>query len=98
MKRVTTLGLVVAALAAALLVQPVNAERHGAGTARLQLVEATVSQLQRALQTGLITRPVELAYAAGDEYLSISFRPGVFISASAGSRRLTDRLCSPTVG
>jgi amidase len=55
MKRVKTLGFVVAALVAAFLAQPVTAERHGAGTARLQLVEATVSQLQHALQTGLIT-------------------------------------------
>jgi len=31
------------------------------------------------LQTGLITRPVHLAYGAGDEYLSISFKPGVFM-------------------
>jgi hypothetical protein len=30
------------------------------------------------LQTGLITRPVTLDYGAGDEYLAISFKPGVF--------------------
>jgi amidase len=34
---------------------PVNAEERGSGTARLQLVEATVSQLQHAIQTKLIT-------------------------------------------
>jgi hypothetical protein len=33
----------------------------------------------QVLQTGLITRPVALGYEAGDEYLSISFRPGVFM-------------------
>ena len=30
------------------------------------------------LQTGPITRPVALDYHAGDEYLAISFKPGVF--------------------
>ena len=53
MKRITI--LTAAVLAAALLVQPITAEQHGAGTARLQLVEATVPQLQHAMQTGLIT-------------------------------------------
>src|SRR6187549_2300030 len=42
------------------------------------------------LQTGLITRPVELAYGAGDEYLSISFKPGVFMPRLPG-RRMIDR-------
>ena len=55
MKRIATLGFAVVALAGAFLARPVTAERHGAGTARLQLVEATVSQLQHALQTGLLT-------------------------------------------
>jgi hypothetical protein len=48
------------------------------------------------LQTGLITRPVELAYGAGDEYLSISFKPGVFMPRLPG-RRMVDRgLLRPT--
>ncbi|HKV13273.1 MAG TPA: amidase family protein [Thermoanaerobaculia bacterium] len=55
MKRIATLGFAAATLAGAFLAQPVHAERHGAGTAQLQLVEATVAQLQHALQTGLIT-------------------------------------------
>jgi hypothetical protein len=42
------------------------------------------------LQTGLITKPVELAYAAGDEYLSISFKPGVFMPRLPG-KRMVDR-------
>jgi hypothetical protein len=42
------------------------------------------------LQTGLITRPVPLAYAAGDEYLSISFKPGVFMPRLPG-KRMIDR-------
>ena len=34
---------------------PVAAQKHGAGTARLQLVEATVEDILKALQTKLIT-------------------------------------------
>jgi amidase len=34
---------------------PVAAEKHGVGTARLDLVEATVPEMKHALQTGLIT-------------------------------------------
>ena len=47
--------LAVVGLAAASFARPVIAEEHGEGTARLQLVEATVSQLQHAIQTKLIT-------------------------------------------
>jgi hypothetical protein len=36
------------------------------------------------LQTGLITRPVALDYGAGDEYLAISFKPGVFLHRMPG--------------
>jgi hypothetical protein len=36
------------------------------------------------LQTGVITRPVALDYRAGDEYLCISFRPGVFMPRLPG--------------
>jgi hypothetical protein len=48
------------------------------------------------LQTGLITRPVELAYAAGDEYVSISFKPGVFMPQLPGKRMLDRGLMRPT--
>jgi helix-turn-helix protein len=48
------------------------------------------------LQTGLITRPVELAYAAGDEYLSISFKPGVFMPRLPGKRMVDRGLLRPT--
>jgi amidase len=34
---------------------PLAAEKHGVGTARLDLVEATVPEMRHALQTGLIT-------------------------------------------
>ncbi len=49
------------------------------------------------LQTGLIARPVELAYEARDEYLSISFKPGVWSSRLSG-RRLTLTPPSPADG
>ncbi len=48
------------------------------------------------LQTGLITRPVELAYDAGDEYLSISFKPGVFMPQLPGKRMVDRGLLRPT--
>ena len=38
-----------------LLMHPIRAQQGGQGTARLDLVEATVSELQKALQTKLIT-------------------------------------------
>lgn len=48
------------------------------------------------LQTGLITRPVELTYRAGDEYLSISFKPGVFMPRLPGKRMIDRGLLHPT--
>jgi hypothetical protein len=42
------------------------------------------------LQTGVITRPVSLPYGAGDEYLAISFKPGVFRPRLPGAR-MVDR-------
>ncbi|HSS37539.1 MAG TPA: helix-turn-helix domain-containing protein [Polyangia bacterium] len=48
------------------------------------------------LQTGLITRPVALTYAAGDEYLSISFKPGVFMPRLPGNRMIDRALLRPT--
>src|SRR5438477_10799333 len=48
------------------------------------------------LQTGIITRPVELAYSAGDEYLSISFKPGVFMPRLPGKRMIDCALPRPT--
>src|SRR5262249_60357424 len=57
MKRTTRtmMSMAIAALLAASLARPVTAEEPGNGAARLQLVEATVSQLERAMQTGLLT-------------------------------------------
>jgi len=48
------------------------------------------------LQTGIITRPVALSYAAGDEYLSISFKPGVFMPNAPGSVMVDRGLERPT--
>jgi amidase len=57
MKRTTILLLALAALAAASFSRPATAEDHhdDGGSARLQLVEATVSELRHAMKTHLIT-------------------------------------------
>jgi len=70
MKRTTILLLALAALAAAAFLRPATAEPHGNGTARLQLVEATVPQLRHAMQTHLITAEqlVQMYLARIDAY------------------------------
>jgi hypothetical protein len=60
------------------------------------IVVRRVSGRLELLQTGLITRPVELAYGAGDEYLSISFKPGVFMPGLPGKRMVDRGLLRPT--
>src|SRR6185503_13125046 len=47
------------------------------------------------LQTGLITSPVALDYLEGDEYLSISFRPGVFMPRLPGVRMVDKAVFRP---
>ena len=54
MKRLPLI-LAVVVLLAVTFALPVVADKHGVGSARLQLVEATVEQLQKALQTKLVT-------------------------------------------
>lgn len=44
-----------ASISIILFTSPVRAQKHGSGSARLNLVEATVSELQQALETRLIT-------------------------------------------
>jgi hypothetical protein len=44
----------------------------------------------QVLQTGLITRPVELPFEPGDEYLAISFKPGAYMPRLPG-RQMVDR-------
>jgi hypothetical protein len=48
------------------------------------------------LQTGIITKPVVLPYDAGDEYISISFKPGVFMPRAPGVEMLDRGLPLPT--
>ena len=48
--RILLLAVVISSIAL-----PVVAEEHGRGPARLQLVEATVAELQQAMRTGLVT-------------------------------------------
>jgi len=55
MKRATIMLLGIAVLATAFLARIAAAEEHGEGTARLQLVEATIPELQHAMQTKLLT-------------------------------------------
>ena len=55
MKRTSISLATLLALALIALSPPLRADPGGAGSARLQLVEATVDELQKALQTGLIT-------------------------------------------
>jgi hypothetical protein len=47
------------------------------------------------LQTGLITRPVRLDYEPGDEYVSIAFKPGVFMPRLPGVAMLDRGLVRP---
>ncbi|MFL6263981.1 MAG: amidase family protein [Thermoanaerobaculia bacterium] len=54
MKKATIMLLGIAVLAA-FLARTAAAEEHGEGTARLQLVEATIPELQHAMQTKLLT-------------------------------------------
>src|SRR5262245_38402842 len=49
------------------------------------------------LQTGLISRPVLLENDAGDSYLAISFKPGVFVPSAPGSAMVDRALVRPLV-
>jgi hypothetical protein len=51
----------------------------------------------QVLQTGLITRPVELGFAEGDEYMCISFKPGVFMPQLPGAQMVDRGLPRPLV-
>jgi hypothetical protein len=52
----------------------------------------------RVLQTGVITRPVTLDYSCGDEYLCISFRPGVFMPTRPGDSMVDRAFLRPIAG
>ena len=47
------------------------------------------------LQTGLITQPVRLPYCAGDEYMCISFKPGVYMPRLPGERTVDKGIPRP---
>jgi hypothetical protein len=49
------------------------------------------------LQTGVLSRPVVLENDAGDSYLAISFRPGVFVPETPGSAMVDRGLERPLV-
>jgi hypothetical protein len=48
------------------------------------------------LRTGVITTPVSLGYDAGDEYVSISFKPGVFMPRTPGVEMVDKAHVLPT--
>jgi len=50
------------------------------------------------LQTGVITRPVKLDYVSGDEYLCISFKPGVFMPTNPGDSMVDRAFVRPVDG
>lgn len=52
----------------------------------------------QVLQTGLITRPIPLDYECGDQYLCISFKPGVFMPMLPGARMLDRAFQRPNDG
>lgn len=49
----------------------------------------------QVLQTGLITKPVELPYEPGDEYLAISFKPGTYMPRLPGQQMVDRGLLRP---
>jgi hypothetical protein len=50
------------------------------------------------LQTGVITRPVRLDFASGDEYVCISFKPGVFMPKTPGDGMVDRAFTRPFEG
>lgn len=50
------------------------------------------------LQTGVITRPVALDFSSGDEYLCISFKPGVFMPTAPGDGMVDRAFLRPVAG
>jgi AraC-like DNA-binding protein len=50
------------------------------------------------LQTGVITRPVTLDFGSGDEYLCISFKPGVFMPGTSAEQLVDRAFLRPVAG
>jgi len=96
MRRSTILRLAVAMLSVASFARLAAVEEHGAGSSRLQLVEATIPELQKAIQTKLITieRLVEMYGARIDTYEQAGPGVNAFLSvnpnAEAEARRLDE--------
>ena len=61
------------------------------------LVVLRVGGATQVLQTGIITRPVRLDFGPGDEYLCISFKPGVFMPQMPGDQMVDRGLPRPLV-
>jgi hypothetical protein len=49
------------------------------------------------IQTGLITRPFVLPWESGDEYLAISFKPGVYMPRMPGARMTNRAIVRPAI-
>ena len=78
---------VAAALLGATLTPPLAADRGGVGSARLQLVEATIQDLQKALQTKLVTSEqlVEMYHARMAAYEDSGPRINAYIHVNANA-------------
>lgn len=50
------------------------------------------------LQTGVITRPVTLDFSCGDEYVCISFKPGVFMPSTPADGMVDRAFLRPVAG
>ncbi len=50
------------------------------------------------LQTGVITRPVTLDYSCGDEYVCVSFKPGVFMPTTPADSMVDRAFMRPLAG
>ena len=79
-----TFAIAIAVLAAALTL-PVAADPGGVGSARLQLVEATIQNLQKALQTKLVTSEqlVEMYHARMAAYEGLRINAYIHVNANA---------------
>ena len=78
---------VTAVLLGATLTPPVAADKGGIGSARLQLVEATIQDLQKALQTKLVTsgQLVEMYHARLAAYEDAGPRINAYIHVNANA-------------
>jgi amidase len=85
MKRALLTLVAVAVPFLAVLTRPVVADKGGAGSARLQLVEATIGDLQKAVQTKLVTieQLTQMYLARIDAYDDAGPRVNAFLHVNA---------------